>query len=260
MPFVSVIMPSFNAERFIRESIESALAQTLDDIEVIVADDASFDRTCTIVAEMATHDSRIRLLNAERNTGPAAARNRAIEVASGRYIAFLDSDDTWCPNKLKRQIKAMAANNWAFCFGGYELVDSDGTVLDRVGAPDVLTYRQLLRNNAIGCLTAIYDSAIVGKVFAPLNARSDYGLWLRVLRQVDEGHGINEIFGRYRIYATSFSSRKVRVARQNWQLYRQEGFGLLRTSWYFSNYVATGTLKTYFPKTARALGVLTNPS
>src|SRR5262245_52780416 len=110
MPLVSVIMPAFNAERFIQESIESALAQTLADIEVIVADDASIDQTSAIVAKLARGDSRIRLLAAERNSGPAAARNRAIEAASGRYISFLDSDDRWLSHKLERQIEAMIAN------------------------------------------------------------------------------------------------------------------------------------------------------
>jgi teichuronic acid biosynthesis glycosyltransferase TuaG len=259
MPLVSVIMPAFNAERFIRESIESALAQTLRDIEVLVADDASTDRTRAIVYDLARRDSRVRLLMTEQNSGPAAARNRAIDVASGRYIAFLDSDDSWLPHKLERQIDAMRANKWAFSFGGYDVVGSDGAIRGRVGAPEIVTYHQLLGNNVIGCLTAIYDSAIVGKVFAPPTARSDFGLWLRVLRKVGEGRGINEILARYRRHSMSFSTRKGHVARENWHLYRQEGFGVLKSSWYFSNYAVTGTLKTFFPRTARKLGLLISP-
>jgi teichuronic acid biosynthesis glycosyltransferase TuaG len=259
MPLVSVIMPAFNAERFIRQSIESALAQTLGDIEVLVADDASTDRTCQIVCDLARRDSRVRLLETQQNRGPAAARNRAIDIASGRYISFLDSDDSWFPHKLERQIDAMRANKWAFSFGGYEIVGGDGAVRSRVGAPDVVTYHQLLSNNAIGCLTAIYDSAIVGKVFAPSTGRSDLGLWLRVLRKVGEGRGINEILARYRVHSMSFSARKGHVARQNWHLYRHEGFGVLKSSWYFSGYALKATLKTYFPKTAKKLGVSISP-
>ena len=259
MPLVSVIMPAFNAERFIQESIESALAQTLGDIELLVADDASTDRTRAIVAELARRDSRIRLLKVERNTGPAAARNRAIEAACGRYISFLDSDDCWLAHKLERQIDAMRANEWAFSFGGYEIIGSDGAIRSRVGAPEFVTYHRLLRNNVVGCLTAVYDSAILGKVFAPSVGRSDLGLWLRVVRKAGEGRGLNEILAQRRLHSMSFSTRKRRVARQNWQIYRQEGFGLLSSLWYFGAYAATGTLKTYFPKTASKLGVLITP-
>jgi teichuronic acid biosynthesis glycosyltransferase TuaG len=259
MPLVSVIMPAFNAETYIQESIESALAQTVGDIEVLVADDASTDRTRDLVDELGRRDPRIRLLRTEQRGGPAAARNRAIKVASGRYISFLDSDDIWLAHKLEQQINAMEANKSAFSFAGYEIIDSEGAIRDRVGAPDVVTYHQLLSNNVIGCLTAIYDTAITGKVFAPSTARSDFGLWLRVLRKVGEGQGINEILARYRIHSMSFSARKGHVARQNWRLYRQEGFGVLKSSWYFSNYVMTGGLKTYFPKAARVLGVVASP-
>jgi glycosyltransferase involved in cell wall biosynthesis len=260
MPLVSVIMPAFNAERFIEESIESALAQTFGDIEVLVADDASTDRTRAIVEALAKRDSRIRLLKAERNGGPAAARNRAIRAASGRYISFLDSDDRWLAHKLERQISAMRANEWAFSFSGYEVIGSDGAIRGRVGAPDLVSYHQLLSNNVVSCLTAIYDSAVVGKVFAPSIGRSDLGLWLRILRKVGEGRGINEILAQYRVHSTSFSMQKRQVARQNWQLYRQEGFGVLRSLWHFGGYAVTGTLKTYFPKTARKMGLLITPS
>jgi teichuronic acid biosynthesis glycosyltransferase TuaG len=260
MPLVSIIMPAFNAERFIAESIRSALAQTFGDFELLVVDDASTDQTCLIVAELARSDSRIRLLRVERNSGPAAARNRAIEVASGRYISFLDSDDRWLAHKLERQIEAMKANDWAFSFSGYEIIGSDGAIRDRVGAPDVVTYRQLLTNNVVGCLTAIYDSTIVGKILAPSIGRSDFGLWLRILRKVSEGRGINEILAQYRVHSMSFSTQKRHVALQNWELYREEGFGVLRSLWHFGGYGVTGTLKTYFPKAARKLGLLITPS
>ena len=257
MPLVAVIMPAFNAERFIRESIQSALAQTLGDLEVLVADDASTDRTREMVDQLAKRDSRIRLLEAERNSGPASARNRAIEAACGRYISFLDSDDRWLAHKLERQIDEMRANKWAFSFSGYELIDGDGAIRGRVGAPELVTYHRLLRNNVIGCLTAVYDTAIVGKVFAPSVGRSDLGLWLRVLREVGIGRGINEILAQYRLHSMSFSTLKRHVAGQNWQLYREEGFGVPMSLWYFGGYVLTGTLKTYFPRVARRVGILT---
>ena len=260
MPLVSVIMPAFNAERFIRESIESALGQTLGDIEVLVVDDASTDRTRAIVEELARHDSRVRLLSAERNSGPAVARNLTIEAACGRYIAFLDSDDLWLPRKLERQIAAMTANSWAFCFSGYEIVDEDGVVIGRTGAPGAVSYHQLLNNNVIGCLTAVYDCVAVGKVFAPSIGRDDLGLWLRVLRQVGQGHGINEVLAQRRLHPGAYSARKYDMARRNWQLYRQEGFGVLKSLWYFGGYAVTGTIKNYFPKTARKLGMLRDPT
>jgi teichuronic acid biosynthesis glycosyltransferase TuaG len=256
MPLVSVIMPAFNAERFIQQSIESALAQTLGDIEVLVADDASTDRTCMIVEELARGDMRLRLLKAERNLGPAAARNRAIEAACGRYISFLDSDDIWLPRKLERQISAMESNKWAFSFGGYQLIDENGIIKGRAGVPELVTYHQLLSNNVVGCVTAVYDCAAVGKVFAPTIGCDDLGLWLRVLRKAGKGHGINDVLAQYRLHPGTYSARKRDMARRNWQLYRQEGFGVLRSLWYFGRYAVTGILKTYFPKVARKLGVL----
>ena len=259
MPLVSVIMPAFNAERFIGESIESALAQTLGDIEVLVADDGSTDRTQAIVEEFARRDSRVRLLRAERNSGPAAARNRAIVAACGRYISFLDSDDRWLPRKLERQILAMRSNRWAFSFTGYEIIGADGAVRGLIGAPELVTYRQLLTNNVIGCLTAIYDSTVVGKIYAPTVGRSDLGLWLRLLRKVGEAQGIDEILAQYRIHSLSLSRCMHHVARQNWQLYRGEGFGVLMSLWYLGGYAVTGTLKTYFPTMARRVGWIAKP-
>jgi hypothetical protein len=141
-------------------------------------------------------------------------------------------------------------NDWAF----------GRRVSGRAGVPGVVTYHQLLSNNVVSCLTAVYDCAAVGKVFAPLIGCEDLGLWLRVLCQVGQGHGINEILAQYRLRPGSYSARKRDMARRFWQLYRQEGFGVVRSLWYFGGYALTGTLKTYFPKTASKLGVLITPA
>ncbi|WP_072395425.1 glycosyltransferase family 2 protein [Hyphomicrobium sp. CS1GBMeth3] len=244
-PLVSVITPSFNSARFITDTLLSVQRQTLPDWEMIVVDDHSSDSSLEIVTAAAERDHRIRAVSLPSGRkGAAHARNFAMELARGRYIAFLDSDDLWVPEKLERQLAFMATTVSPFSYASYALMRRDGAIFrNRLPVPPRLTHRELLRTCPIGCLTVVYDTAALGKQYMPDLAKGqDYALWLQILRQVPEAHGLDEVLGIYRTGGTSLSSNKLEKARCIWSIYREiEGqswpratFHLLR---YSTNYV-----------------------
>jgi len=195
-PSVSVVMPVYNGEAFISESIRSVMQQSFQDWELIVVDDASADASVDFVQAICAEDERIRLIQLQQNSGAAVARNTAIESARGRYIAFLDSDDLWLPHKLERQLAFMQEIGAAFSYSAYERIDEMGRCLTLIGVPESLQYKQLLQTNYVGCSTAIYDTSSVGKVFMPTNTkREDLGTWLILLKELPYAYGIKEIIG-----------------------------------------------------------------
>ena len=241
-PLVSIIMPSYNSGLFIAESIRSVQAQTLVEWELIVSDDMSSDDTIAIVRDAASRDDRIVLLEAGTNGGPAAARNAAIAAARGRYIAFLDSDDIWKPEKLEKQLAFMRERGIAFSFSSYDRVQEDGSFVDvhRVARP--VAYSDLAKHCSIGCLTAVYDTAQLSKVYMPeIRKRQDFALWLKLLKQVELAYPLPESLAVYRIRKSSVSSNKRVAARYTWSVYRDvEGLGLLTASYYFLHYAFHG--------------------
>ncbi|HEY9280785.1 MAG TPA: glycosyltransferase family 2 protein [Eoetvoesiella sp.] len=256
MTEVSVITALYNSADFIAAAIASVQAQTLQDWEMIIVDDCSTDDSCAIVQRLADADSRIKLIRLPQNGGAAVARNTAIRAAQGRYIAFLDSDDSWFPNKLDRQIEFMKANQYPFVFSAYERVDEAGAKLSPVHVPARVSYRQLLKTNVIGCFVAIYDSRYFGKVEMPLiRKRQDFGLWLCLLKKVDYAYAIQEPLGTYRVRNESVSSNKLDASSYNWQLYRHiEKLPLLASLYYFAHYAVRGVLRRHCPRLARLLG------
>lgn len=255
---VSVIMPTYNSERFVAASIESVLAQTYADLELIVVDDASSDGTGAKVETFVKRDPRVKFLRQTVNAGAAEARNRAIGEARGRYIAFLDSDDLWLPRKLEVQIGRMRAEKWPFTFCAYTRIDEEGHVLGEVGVPTSVTYAELLKTCVIGCLTAVYDTKVFGKVLMPsVRKRQDFGLWLRLLKMTPRAYGIQEPLALYRMRGDSISADKKSAAMHTWRLYRDvENLSLFVSLWYFGNYALRGVLRHKFPVLARRLGVL----
>ena len=167
LPLVSIITPCYNAAPFISQAIESVLAQSFGDWEMIIVDDCSSDDSLSIIQKYARIDSRIRYLRTDKPSGsPTLPRNMGIKEAKGRYIAFLDSDDIWLPNKLSDQLKVFEKSEVAIVFSNYEKVSLGGERCGReVIAPCEVDYRLLLKGNCIGCLTAMYDSALTGKIF-----------------------------------------------------------------------------------------------
>lgn len=234
-PAVSVVTALYNCAAFIGQTIESVQAQSFGDWELVIVDDCSTDGSERIAAACAATDPRIVLISLERNSGAAVARNRAIEAARGRYIAFLDSDDRWHPRKLEKQLAFMQDRGYSFTHTWYEKHDEAGRPLGiTVRPPASIDYRGLLKSNRIGCLTVVYDSEALGKVYMPLiRKRQDYGLWLKILKGGTAIHVLPESLAYYRVRAGSISENKLEMVRYNWTLYRQvEGFGLLRSAYY----------------------------
>lgn len=257
-PVVSVVMPVFNCARFIGETIASVQAQTRGDWELICVDDGSTDGSGGIVQSYVDRDDRIRLIRLDVNAGAAVARNTGLASASGRYIAFLDSDDLWLPRKLEVQLDYMQKNKVVFCFSAYARIDEENKVICTVGVPRQVSYRELLKTSVIGCLTAVYDSAFFGKVPMPLTRkRQDFALWLQLLKRIDVACGIQDVLALYRVRPGSMSANKLDAARYTWNIYRKfEGLGFWLACYYFANYAVRGLLRTRFPNFARKIGVL----
>lgn len=243
---VSVVMPNFNGARFIDEAIHSVLAQTYGDLELIIVDDCSTDDSRDIIAAREDRDPRIRSFYHADRTGPAAARNRAIAEARGRYIAFLDSDDLWEPSKLARQIPLHESTDCVLSYTSYQGIDETGKALGApVPVPPRITYDHLLKTCEISCATAMYDTGKVGKVCMPsILRRQDYALWLCLLRGGGVAYGCPDCLARYRTYRGSLSSNKFVAARYHWKVLRTlEHQPLLPAAYYFVHYAMKGTMK-----------------
>nr|WP_072710233.1 glycosyltransferase family 2 protein [Salinicoccus alkaliphilus] len=239
VPAVSVITPAYNAERFIKETIQSVLDQTYSDWEMIIVDDRSKDRTVEYIKEMQSKDARIRLIELEENSGSAVARNTAIENAAGRYIAFLDSDDRWMPEKLERQLRFMQDKDAAFSFTAYVRTLEDGTETDYISrTPATVDWDALMKRCVIGCLTVMLDREKTGEVkMVDIRTRQDYALWLELTRRGFTAHGLADVLAKYRVVDDSISSNKWRAAKRNWYVFRQiESQSLPKALWYFGHY------------------------
>jgi teichuronic acid biosynthesis glycosyltransferase TuaG len=244
-PAVSVVTPVWNAAATLPATVASVRAQSLGDWEMILVDDGSTDGSLALARALAAADGRIRVLAQPANLGPAAARNRGIRAATGRYIAFLDADDLWRPEKLVTQLGFMRAGGHGLSFSAYRRIAADGTPLGTVRVPARISRDELLKGNVIGCLTAVYDTAVFGKVeMPPLPRRQDYGLWLELLRRVPYAHALQQVLADYRVRAGSLSADKLGAARATWRLYRDfERLPPLRAAYYFAHYAANGLAK-----------------
>ena len=244
---VSIIMPLYNCERFVLSSIESVLKQTYKNWELIIVDDCSTDNSFTIVEEYIKDESRIILCQMGKNSGAAATRNYAIEMAAGQYIGFLDSDDLWSADKLEQQIAFMQENRSLLCFTGYQWMNEEGKVLkSTIQVPEHVEYKQLLKQNIIGCLTVMYDSSKIGKFYfdTSLDKHEDYQYWLEILKTVHHADGLDQSLAYYCIRENSLSSNKFVAASYVWKIlrkYQKIPFG--KAVYYFSIYVARSVIK-----------------
>ena len=245
---VSVIMPSYNASRFIAESINSVLLQTYVHWELLIVDDCSKDNSVEVIQKFADIDSRVKLFQLKENVGAAAARNIAIEHAQGRYIAFLDSDDVWNENKLRIQLSFMEQNSYAFTFSDYYVMEEDGRKTGNiVRVPASLTYHQYLRNTIIGCLTVIIDKKQIGDFKMPLIKSShDMALWLLIMKRGFMAYGLKEVLAGYRLVSTSNTAKKWKAAKDVWKVYRKiEGVSVVYAAYCFCGYVLHAVLKRF---------------
>jgi len=250
IPIVSVVTPSYNSSQTIEETIKSVLSQVFSAWELIIVDDCSSDDSVDVIKKYSSEDSRIKLIVLDENSGAAVARNRGIEEASGRYIAFLDSDDIWLPEKLETQLAFMREVHASFVYSAYQKIDKDGNDKGEVMVPAKVSYTDILRSNSIGCLTAMYDTDYFGKVYMPeIRKRQDLGLWLKLLKRVDCAYGINEILAQYRVHSSSISANKVAAAKFQWKLYREiEQLNIFYAFYVFLHYAIGGVLKTKFTR------------
>jgi teichuronic acid biosynthesis glycosyltransferase TuaG len=249
---VSVLMPVYNAATTIEQSVTSVRAQTHGNWELLIIDDASQDGSAAVAQSLAAADSRIKVHTLPRNQGAAAARNHGLAQASGRYIAFLDADDLWHPEKLSRQLAFMDAREAAISFTRYVRMAANGAQTEDVRVGSRLPYDQLLKRNVMGCLTVIYDAQRLGKVSMPdLTRQQDYALWLKLVKAAGEADGLDEALAIYRIGRGTLSSNKAGAARDIWRIYREhEGLDLVSSAWYFAHYAFYGIRYRLFQRPA----------
>lgn len=233
---VSIIMPTYNCGNFIEQSLQSVIAQTVTDWEIELVDDCSTDNTYEVLVKYLQKYPNIHYHRLDENCGPAVARTEAIRRAGGKYVAFLDSDDLWMPEKLEKQIKFMEYSEAMFSATGYACVDEEGKDLNRVYIPpEKTTYKSCIRlSNPIGNLTAMYNQQVLGKFEVPMiKKRNDFALWLQILKKVDYCYGMKEVLGIYRKGREgSVSSNKLNQAKYHWQLYHNiEKHNILRSTY-----------------------------
>jgi teichuronic acid biosynthesis glycosyltransferase TuaG len=239
---VSVLMPLHNAADTLVDSVSSVRAQKYANWELVIVDDASVDGSSQLATDLAAQDERIQVFKLDHNGGAAAARNYALRMAKGRYIAFLDSDDLWDPDKLAVQLAFMKDRNAALSFTAYARMAPSHALLETVQVPSVIPYATLLKRNVMGCLTVMYDSEVLGKVDMPdLTRQHDYALWLSLARRCGGAHGLNEVLAIYRVGRGTLSAHKWGAARDIWRVYHEcEGLGVVTSLWYFAHYAWYG--------------------
>ena len=216
-------MPCYNAERYIAQSIESVLAQTYQNWELLITDDCSTDNSVKVATKYSLQDDRINLLVPDEHQGIARTRNMSISRARGRFVAFLDSDDIWYPEKLEKQINYMLENDVAFTYSSYEVISSQGdTKKPIVKDAGVMSYNRYLRNTIICCGTVVVDREKIGHFATPIIKTSeDMSLWLSIMRRGFDAYPVPGPLHKYRITPGSASSNKIKAASDVWRVYRK---------------------------------------
>lgn len=224
-PTVTVVVPVFNSESFIKDSIQSVLNQSHSHWELVLIDDNSTDSSVSIINDFASQDDRIKFLaSTGNNIGAALTRNRGVDYAKGRYIAFLDADDLWLPTKLEAQLRFMDTRESAFSFTGYEFANEAGVSTGKVvSVPEKVSYRELLHDTVVWTSTVMLDTNTVPKdciKMIDVTIGEDLSTWLRIIKKVTYAHGLNRPLSIYRRSAGSISANKITAAKGRWNLYR----------------------------------------
>lgn len=246
LPLVSVVMPAYNAEKYIEQAILSVVAQTVPDWELLVLDDGSGDATCAIVERLAARDERITLLKNEENLGVAKTRNRGIALCRGRYIAFLDSDDVWHADKLEKQLACMEAAGADIGYCSYSLIDAhNAKVRADYLVPEQVRYEQLLKENVIGCSTVMLAPSIAKECrFRTDFYHEDYVLWLQLLKEGHVAAGCAEVLVDWRYLQNSRSFDKRKSAKNRWEIYRKcLQLPFMKSAYLMCHYAAAGLAK-----------------
>lgn len=242
---VSIIVPAYCASKHIEETIKSVISQTYCDWEMIIIDDCSSDNTCKLVEYWCEKDTRIKLYHMPVNSGPAATRNMGLENANGRWIAFLDSDDYWLPQKLETSIEFAVKNNAAIIFTGFRRTNADGSKIGQyIPVPDTLNYQDFLGNTAIATSTVLIDKIKYRDIRMQSVYYDDFVCFLEILKSGLTAYGLDKDLMRYRIMSGSISRNKFRSALEVWKVYRDiEKLSLSRSIWSFLNYAVRALIK-----------------
>ena len=245
-PLVSVVVAAYNAQRYIAETIASVLHQTWMWWEMIIVDDGSTDDTAAIAEIYAQQDSRIRVLRLTKNAGVANARNQAVSLAKGKYVAFLDSDDMWLPHKLEQQLRCAEETGAGLIYTSYAVMDENHALIGNAySVPDRVQLRDLLEENYIGCSTVLLLRELALRY--PFDAscyHEDYWLWLQLLRDGVLACGCKDVLVHWRRIPRGRSADKFRCARYRWCIYRKYmKFNIWVSLWYFVRYALHGLRK-----------------
>lgn len=238
-PLVSIVMPAYNSLTYIQISIDAIINQTYLNWELLITDDCSIDETYETIKEYELNDERIKVFRLERNSGAGLARNNSIKHAKGRFIAFCDSDDKWGYKKLESQIDFMLRNDVSFSYSDFFIIDEKDNITGERRLPEKVNYEDMLLNNYIGCLTAVYDVEKLGKIYMKdLKNRQDWLLWLDLLKKTDYAYNVSEKIAYYRERNDSISSNKIKMMKFNWLIYyKYEGFSFIKSSYYIVRYL-----------------------
>lgn len=249
MPMVSVVIPAYNAERYLEDTVRSVLRQTYQDFEIILVDDCSTDGTLALAERLAKEDSRITVVQNPRNQGVAETRNRGIRQASGAYIALLDSDDVWTLEKLEKQVEMLTRRNADGVYCSYDFMDEGGRPIGKPFlVPEETSFRDMLVESVISCSTLIIKAgALKAHPFNNQYYHEDYVLWLELLQAGYTFCGVKDVLAHYRQVAGSRSNDKCNAAKKRWMIYRDYlKLPLLRSLWYFGGYAFHAVKKYYF--------------
>lgn len=237
---VSVITAVYNSSSTLRETVGSVVAQDYDNWELLLIDDCSTDDSKEIMEKLASTDHRIRCLYNDKNSGVALTRNHGIREADGRYIAFLDSDDTWDDTKLSRQLRFMEEVGSPFTYTSIRIMDENGVPTGKERhVPDRVDHGTLLMGDPMPCLTIMIDTTVIPKekIYMPNVHHEDYAAFLNCLRDGAVARGLDEVLASYRVSRTSVSGNKLRTATWQWRILRdQEGLSVIKSLYYLSTY------------------------
>jgi teichuronic acid biosynthesis glycosyltransferase TuaG len=246
---VSIITPIYNGEKYLNDISNCILGQTFIDFEWILIDDCSTDNTREKLRELSLKDTRVKPVLLEKNSGPIVARNMGMEIAKGRFIAFIDADDLWTKEKLEKQIAFMKEHDIALSYTAFKKINDNGDIISRfkVPVPKRITYNKLIESNSIPASSAMFDRSKTGDIRQDTEApvsKDDFFFWLKILEKCTVGMGMKEDLFRLRIHQGSITSDKWEMAKRHWRMYRDIfGFSVLKSSRYYIIYSIKGLAK-----------------
>lgn len=250
---VSIITPVYNSEKFLKNTIESVINQTHKEWELILVDDCSTDKSKEIIQEYMKCEKRVKYYKLDENSGAAVARNYGLKKSTGRFIAYLDADDLWVNDKLKKQIQFMLDNSYGFTCTDYEVIDENGNSKNKiVNMPKKINYNLFLRNTIIQTVGVMVDTEKISKELLKMpliRRRQDAATWCQMLKQGFNCYGLNDNLAMYRRVTNSLSSNKLKAIKGTWYLYRNiEKLSLIKSCYCFVGYAFNACKKRIYIK------------